>query len=1286
MSNPVAENAKLNEQRTRAIKTPVSAYLSIDPSRRNTPASPYDDTILSPESPENRQYPSLIRPNSFNRFRNSTPGNQPDDASNFPSQWKRVLDKLSSLAQSDSQNDHGSIETRDESSMQESTENTNEEYELTAPSTQKYYRNKKGKTFENQIEDDALPSAFDIEALENSTHNRPGEDQESYFAHPFSSDRDHQEGSTSGQPIILPIQENELHHHNQVHPHSSEVTIPNEVHQINPAERAHAKQKWTKTLERVKLITNLPNQPHRQPEIPLQLTQTIAPWYPPIFDPPFLSFMTDEHHRKLPPILLQCMIVSVTDSELQTKGINQWIFRMELQYGDVKWVIRKTITDFVSLHYTLKFKSNLSDNVPAPPDFPNQFRNWLSSAKHTIGIDRDHEPENENEKKDMAFNRRQALTKYLRELLKRAHMLVSYDICEFLEISAASIVQDMGWKGKEGYLENRVNFVTPRICSNIIRPHIWSKEWVIVRDSYIAFLADIASTVPTDVFLLDKSFSVTNRKRGIFGRYHNHIILVNRFRRIEIKGSKRQIEEWMESIQKVSKNSPWVTNHRFGSFSPIRHNAKVKWFVDAEDHFNAVAEAILAAKKEIYIADWWLSPELYLRRPPTENEEFRIDRLLQRKASEGVMVYIVVYKEMTVALTILSAHTKRALQNLHPNIIVQRHPDHRTVDNNILFWSHHEKMVVVDNRIAFIGGLDLCWGRYDSHSHRLADYPAKGHSHEIFPGQDYSDPRVKDFLDVTNFATTLVDRRVTPRMPWHDMSIAVVGPIARDVARHFIQRWNFLKSSKGKHRQTVPFLMPKGEFVAERDERRFEGTCRVQLLRSSAEWSSGIEREHSIYNAYMECISKAKHFVYIENQFFISATTQEGILRNKIAQAMVERIKLAHKKKEKFKIFIMIPLIPAFEGDLASKEASAARNVMHFQYISISRGGNSIMEKLREVGINPDDYIGWYCLRNWDKITSRDRDDKKSSSSEPTVLSNSTENGSKSNQTPENNPRFSVSGSSEGRSLMAEDDARDYVSELVYIHDKIMIVDDRLVLIGSANINDRSQLGNRDSEVAMLIEDTAMVPSYMNGKEVKAAKFAHSLRMQLWKEHLGLLEFDDWGALCNNPDTIHCKPTPRHTPPSSPNLNDHISNEDMIKDIENKDPENIFDFPRKSEGSKKPPPSIDQSRALDPLSDEFYYGIWRKTANRNTGIYRDLFHCVPDDTVHTFEQHRQFLPDPTKVSHGHVANLELSGPEIQLQLDQVRGHLVEFPTNYLKDENMLGSYLREAITPMTIFT
>ena len=48
------------------------------------------------------------------------------------------------------------------------------------------------------------------------------------------------------------------------------------------------------------------------------------------------------------------------------------------------------------------------------------------------------------------------------------------------------------------------------------------------------------------------------------------------------------------------------------------------------------------------------------------------------------------------------------------------------------------------------------------------------------------------------------------------------------------------------------------------------------------------------------------------------------------------------------------------------------------------------------------------------------------------------------------------------------------VTEMVYIHSKLMIVDDRRMIIGSANINDRSQLGKRDSEIALLIEDSKL--------------------------------------------------------------------------------------------------------------------------------------------------------------------------------------------------------------------
>ena len=72
-------------------------------------------------------------------------------------------------------------------------------------------------------------------------------------------------------------------------------------------------------------------------------------------------------------------------------------------------------------------------------------------------------------------------------------------------------------------------------------------------------------------------------------------------------------------------------------------------------------------------------------------------------------------------------------------------------------------------------------------------------------------------------------------------------------------------------------------------------------------------------------------------------------------------------------------------------------------------------------------------------------------------------------------------------------------TELVYVHSKLMIVDDQSVIIGSANINDRSMLGNRDSELAILVTDTCSVPSHMNGEPYKAGAFACSLRKSLFR-------------------------------------------------------------------------------------------------------------------------------------------------------------------------------------------
>ena len=78
------------------------------------------------------------------------------------------------------------------------------------------------------------------------------------------------------------------------------------------------------------------------------------------------------------------------------------------------------------------------------------------------------------------------------------------------------------------------------------------------------------------------------------------------------------------------------------------------------------------------------------------------------------------------------------------------------------------------------------------------------------------------------------------------------------------------------------------------------------------------------------------------------------------------------------------------------------------------------------------------------------------------------------------------------------------MTELIYVHSKLLIVDDLKVIIGSANLNDRSLVGTRDSELAVLAEDTRYRTSRMDGQPFDAGRFAYSLRVCLMCEHLGL--------------------------------------------------------------------------------------------------------------------------------------------------------------------------------------
>lgn len=67
-----------------------------------------------------------------------------------------------------------------------------------------------------------------------------------------------------------------------------------------------------------------------------------------------------------------------------------------------------------------------------------------------------------------------------------------------------------------------------------------------------------------------------------------------------------------------------------------------------------------------------------------------------------------------------SAHSKKTLSS-HRNIKVLRHPEHHATAG-VYFWSNHEKMIVVDQAVAFVGGVDLCLGRWEDDAHRYLDY------------------------------------------------------------------------------------------------------------------------------------------------------------------------------------------------------------------------------------------------------------------------------------------------------------------------------------------------------------------------------------------------------------------------------------------------------------------------------------------------------------------------------------------------------------------------------------
>lgn len=590
-----------------------------------------------------------------------------------------------------------------------------------------------------------------------------------------------------------------------------------------------------------------------------------------------------------------------------------------------------------------------------------------------------------------------------------------------------------------------------------------------------------------------------------------------------------------------------------------------------------------------------------------------------------------------------------------------RHPDHNVLENAAdmtFYWAHHEKFIVIDYNIAFIGGLDLCFGRWDNHQHPLADVHPAGVATEIWPGQDFNNNRVMDFQSVDDWKSNELSKAEYGRMPWHDVAMAVVGDCVYDIAEHFVLRWNFVKRDKYKRDGRMDWLTlegregededlvgvqrpkhPVGDYIhhpltplSGKKLGDQQGTVHAQLVRSSADWSSGILTEHSIQNAYIELIKNAQHYVYIENQFFITATgVEQQPIQNTIGRAIVDAVVRAAQENRKFRVIAVIPSIPGFAGDLREDAAMGTRAIMDYQYKSICRGEHSIYSQIKAQGFDPTKYIFFFNLRSYDRLNvtpaikkqeeesgvkyqdvqraeaeeimdtgihgSRDDEDGadkhmgRKSALNPKDDSGNEDKEKRTDAKRKFEAKSGVAGTdrepastdSVAKNAMhkqpnlsdekwegsLEDEADNWIQEELYIHGKVLIVDDKTVICGSSNLNDRSQLGIHDSELSIVMTDTKVLNSKMDGQAYEAGHHAATLRRYLWREHLGLLE----------PQELDASKDPNAQPPDVPN------------DVHEGE---TYEF------------------VADPLSDELWE-MWTSRASKNTEIFRQLFHADPDD-------------------------------------------------------------------------
>ncbi|XP_058210908.1 phospholipase D gamma 1-like isoform X1 [Rhododendron vialii] len=516
--------------------------------------------------------------------------------------------------------------------------------------------------------------------------------------------------------------------------------------------------------------------------------------------------------------------------------------------------------------------------------------------------------------------------------------------------------------------------------------------------------------------------------------------------------------------------------------------------------------AIRQAQRLIYITGWSVWHKVKLVRDGGHASDFTLGDLLKSKSQEGVRVLLLVWDDPT-SRSILGYKTDGIMQThdeetrrffkhssvqvlLCPRTAGKKHSwvKQREVET---IYTHHQKTVIVDadagnNRrriTAFVGGLDLCNGRYDTPQHPILRTLQSVHK------DDFHNPTYTGSV------------AGCPREPWHDLHSKIDGPAAYDVLTNFEERWCRASKPSGIKKlkmsdddallriERIPDIIgvadapccsesdPEGwhvQIFRSIDSNSVKGFPKdpKEAIHKNLICGKNVLIDMSIHTAYVKAIRAAQQFIYIENQYFIGSSFNWNSSKDLGANNLIPMeiaLKIASKIRahERFAVYIIIPMWP--EGN---PTGAATQRILFWQNKTMQMMYETIYKALAEVGLEdaftPLDYLNFFCLGNRE-VAGRD-------------------NSFVENSAPANTPQAL---SQKSRRFM------------IYVHSKGMIVDDEYVILGSANINQRSMEGTRDTEIAM----GAYQPHHTWAKKLRSPQGQiYGYRMSLWAEHLGTIE------------------------------------------------------------------------------------------------------------------------------------------------------------------------------------